>query len=206
LEYEDADVTHVITRTNDVDFHMTYGLLEWLDIIVDVPLKYRTVNGKKTYSGLDDITLEAKVKFFDKNGFSFAADPFITFPNWGYKYGIGEGRIQSGITLYGTYSKDPLSVTVCGTYKRNENRVNDRLDIWKAYISPSYKIMDPLTLMGSIGWERDTNKLNSKYPLYLSGGFSYQINDMISIIPSVKYAFYKPEKDITVYVGTQIVF
>ncbi|MBD3380125.1 MAG: hypothetical protein GF408_06665 [Candidatus Omnitrophica bacterium] len=205
-EYEETKGPLSITRTQAADFFLMYGLTEKLDIIVDVPLKYRTVDGEKTYSGPDDIQLAAKAVFYDRNGLSLAVSPFVVFPNWGYKYGIGEGRIQSGLSLYGTRKFRALTLTAIGTYKRNENIVNDRLNIYKLYILPWLEINDKLTLTSSFGLERDTNKKNEHYPVYVSGGFLYKLTDFLTLYPSVKVGFQKPEKDITVLMGTRWTF
>ena len=206
-DYETSDSTHGIKRTNEVDILTTYGLLENLDLVVDVPLKYEFSKiGDIIYSWTDDIVLEAKIKLYDHKDFHLAVNPQITLPTGKYKQGEGEGRATGAIQAIVTQDIDPYTFTFTGYYQRNENVVNDRLDIWKVYLIPSVKVTDYLSLISSLGLERDTNKKNPNAELHLTGGMAWQINKMVSFLPSAEVVFYEIETDVTVYLGTEVRF
>lgn len=205
-EYERFDNTLKIERTNEVDILATYGLLEKLDLIVDIPLKYKLSGGDVIYSWTDDIVLEAKLKLYDHKDFHLAVNPQVSLPTGKYKQGEGEGRATGAIQALVTQDIDPFTFTFSGYYQRNENLVNDRLDIWKVYLIPSAKLTDYLSLNSSIGLERDTNKKNPNILVHLSGGMAWQINEMVSFLPSAEVVFYEMETDVIVYLGTQVKF
>jgi hypothetical protein len=190
-----------------VDILTTYGIMEQLDLMVNVPLKYEFSKiGDMIYSWTDDIVLEAKWKFFNYKNFHLAINPQVTLPTGKYKQGEGKGRVTTAINAIATQELDPLTLSFTGYYRRNENLVGDHLDIWKFYIIPSFQVTDYLSLDSSIGMERDTNKKNPNYPLHLSGGLTWKINEMFSFFPSAEVVFYEMETDVTVYLGTELKF
>ena len=207
FHYETFDNTHGIKKTNEVDILTTYGIMKDLDLMVNVPLKYEFSRiGDMIYSWTDDIVLEAKWTFFTYKDFHLAINPQVTLPTGKYKQGEGKGRVTTAINTIITQDVKPFTLTFTGYYRRNENLVGDHLDIWKFYFVPSLHITDYLSINSSVGLERDTNKKNPNYPLHLSGGFDWQINEMLSFLPSAEVVFYEMETDVTVYLGTELQF
>jgi hypothetical protein len=205
-EYERVRDSGDRTNTNEVDLLLTYGLLEKLDLIINTPLKYKTLNGDKNYSGMADLSLEAKWKFYEKDTLHLAIYPQMTLPTGYYKQGEGEGRVTVGGMFLATKDIDPVTLSLAFSYTRNENKVNDRLNIWTLYLNGVLKTSEKLSLLGSVGIERDKNKSYTDNPIYLTGGFTYAVSKTFAILPSVKWAVRKPETDITFTLGTRWTF
>ncbi|MGB2599611.1 MAG: transporter [Candidatus Omnitrophota bacterium] len=205
-EYERSNDNFDRTNTNELDLVLTYGVLEKVDVIMNMPVKYKVLNGKKHYSGLADLSLEAKWKFYEKDDLHLAVYPQMTFPTGYYRQGEGEGRATYGVMLIATKDIDPVTLSLVSSYTRNENKVDDRRNIWTLYLNGTLRTSENLSLLGSAGIERDKNKSYKKDPIYLTGGFSYAVSKTFSILPSVKVAIRKPETDITFTLGTQWTF
>ena len=202
-EYERVRDTGDRTNTNEADLILTYGLLEKLDLIINAPFKYKVLNGEKNYSGMADLSLEAKWKFYEKDALHLAIYPQMTLPTGYYKQGEGEGRVTVGGMFLATKDIDPVTLSLAFSYTRNENKVNDRLNIWTLYLTGVLKVSEKLSLLGGAGMERDKNKSYTDNPIYLTGGFTYAVSKTFSLLPSIKWAARKPETDIIFTLGTQ---
>lgn len=71
------------------------------DIVLGIPYQYIRTKTAATDTdpesttledGISDMTIEAKWRFFEKEGFSFALKPGITLPTGDRKRGLGTGR------------------------------------------------------------------------------------------------------------------
>jgi len=206
-EYEEAEHTGDTTGTHEYDTILSYGLMDDVDIVFQVPFKHILYENKKNYNGLDDISLEAKWRFYDSEVFAFAVYPEVTFPTGEYKKGVGNGEATYAVTLIATEKRDMFLFHLSGQYTRNENKTNDRLDLWEAHFSAEMIVNQSLTLIGNTGLKKDSNKANNKLPFSVSGGFSYEITKNFSLHPTVKSEWNNLDKtDLTFIVGSTLKF
>lgn len=91
-------------------------------------------------------------------------------------------------------------------YKRNENIVDEREDIWHASLAGEFKIMKNLKLVANIGSERNADKASDSNPAFLLGGFIYSIRQNMDIDFGVKGGLNKAEADITYLAGIALRF
>jgi long-subunit fatty acid transport protein len=91
-------------------------------------------------------------------------------------------------------------------YKRNENTVDEREDIWHASLAGEYKVMKNLKLVADIGAERNTDKSSDTNPAFILGGFIYTIRENVDIDFGVKAGLNKAEADITYLAGMALRF
>jgi len=206
-EYEEDEKTGDIFRTNEYDTILSYGLLDNLDIIGQVPLKQISRENERDYSGVDDISLEAKWKFYNTESLNLAVYPEVTLPTGGYKNGVGNGRATFATTLIASKKIDRFSFHISGQYTRNENKTNDRLNLWEAHFSPVITVVEGFSLIGDVGLRRDDDKTNKKLPISVSGGFSYGITKNFSVTPVFKSEWNNEDKkDLTLTISSLLKF
>jgi len=109
---EDVRVKETGTEASGV---FTYGLSESVDLVAGFPYVWSRAkeNGETVFSddGLNDISLEAKWRFFEKNGFGLALKPGITFPTGDYEKGFGTGRVFAVNRVSRLGNRDPLQAS-----------------------------------------------------------------------------------------------
>ena len=115
---------------------LTYGLLDPLDVILEIPylLLQQTQGGVTTSSdGIGDITLSLKWRFYGEKekGLQFAIKPSVTFPTGDEAKGLGFGREAYGITFISTFEREEWCVSANVGYLYNDINVKSARDSWK---------------------------------------------------------------------------
>jgi hypothetical protein len=157
-------------------------------------------------SGIADISVEVKWRFFEKDGLSFAVKPGITLPAGDKDKDLGSGRAAGTLYLITTKDIDPWAFHLNLGYKRNENSVDEREDIWHASLAGELKILKKLKLVANIGAERNTDKVSDTDPAFLVGGFIYTLKENVDIDFGVKAGLNKAEADMTYMAGIALRF
>ena len=162
-------------RETELKAALTYGVIGNVDVILTLPYQWKkTEVGDVTISdvsGIADISVEVKWRFFEKDGLSFAVKPGITLPAGDKDKELGAGRATATLYLITTKKIDPWAFHLNLGYKRNENSVDEREDIWYASLAGEFKIMKKLKLVANIGMERNTDKASDTNPAFLLCGF-----------------------------------
>jgi hypothetical protein len=191
---------------------LAYGILDNIDIVVGMPFQWFRVREdndlttKNKESGISDLSLEVKWKFYEKEGLSFALKPGITFPTGKEKKGLGNGGPSYGLMFITTKELGPwafhfnLGYTRNG-YKLREDKEANRKDIWHVSFASEVEVVKNLKLIGNIGMERNPEKTSSKHPAFILGGLIYSISENIDIDFGVKGGLNKPETDFTILSG-----
>jgi len=204
--------TNVTARERETELKaaFTYGVIDNVDVILTLPYEWKkTEIGNATVSdvsGIADISVEVKWRFFEKDGLSFAVKPGITLPAGDKDKDLGSGRAAGTLYLITTKDIDPWAFHLNLGYKRNENTVDEREDIWHASLAGEFKIMKKLKLVANIGAERNTDKLSDTNPAFILGGFIYSIREDVDIDFGVKGGLNKAEADITYLAGMALRF
>jgi len=192
---------------------LTYGLLDNLDIVLGVP--YQSIKTKEEgeegwernrESGFSDVSFEVKWRFYEIEGFSFALKPGVTFPVGNEKRGLGPGRVT--YSLHSIVSKEigPLAFHANLGYIRNENKVDERKDLWHVSLATEVEAVKNLKLVGNIGIERNPDKDSHRNPAFLLGGLIYSVTERLDVDFGVKYGLNKPETDYTLLIGITFKF
>jgi hypothetical protein len=197
-------------RETELKSALTYGVIDNVDVILTLPYQWKkTEAGNVTasdVSGIADISVEVKWRFFEKDGLSFAVKPGIKLPAGDKDKDLGTGRATGTLYLITTKDIDPWAFHLNLGYKRNENTVDEREDIWHASLASEFKIMKNLKLVANIGAERNTDKASDTNPAFLLGGFIYSIRENMDIDFGVKGGLNKAEADITYLAGMALRF
>lgn len=183
---------------------LTYGLLDPIDLVLSVPhlwIKTRGSGEKQRDQGISDIALEVKWRFYEKERLGFAVKPGITLPTGNEKKGLGTGRVAYSFHAIVTKEFNPLEFHVNLGYVRNENKIDERKDIWHASLAVEAEVVKDLEVVGNIGVERNRDKTSRTSPAFLLGGVIYTIYKNIDLDLGIKTGLNKPETDIAFLVG-----
>lgn len=118
---------------------LTYGASDDLDIVIGLPYQWtRTRENGATFSeenGFSDVSIELKWRFYENEGLGLALKPGITLPTGDEDRGPGSGRPSYGMFFIASKDSGPWALHLNLGYARNENRVDERRDIWHASLA-----------------------------------------------------------------------
>lgn len=194
----------VTTKTTQLASTLTYGIIDPLDIVFGIPYQHiRTKDSESAVSedGISDVSIEAKWKFYEKDGLSFALKPGITLPTGDEERGLGAGKVTSHLFFISTKEIKPWAFHLNLGYIRNENKVDERKNLWHASLATTVEVIKDLKLVGNIGVERNTEKGSDIDPAFILGGLIYSVSENFDIDFGVKGGLTKPETDYSVLAG-----
>ncbi|MDI7261016.1 MAG: transporter [Thermodesulfobacteriota bacterium] len=196
---------------------LSYGILDNIDIVLGAPFQWFRVKeeheetNKYRASGISDLSLELKWRFFEKDGLSAALKPGITLPTGNEKKRLGNGRPSYGLTLITTKELGRWAFHLNLGYMRNEYKLREdketnRKDLWHVSFASEVEVVKNLKLLGNIGMERNSEKASSKPPAFILGGLIYSVSENINIDLGVKGGLNKQETDFTILTGIALRF
>jgi hypothetical protein len=183
---------------------LTFGYSDNMDLILSAPYVWEKdeLEGEtiKT-NGISDLTFEVKKRFYENNGFSIALKPGLIIPTGDEDKGLGSGKM--GYSLYLILSKEyeKLNFHINGGYIRNENKNDERKNIYHFSIAAMYKIFGKANIVADLGGEKNTDKDSDIDPLYWIIGVIYSPNDNFDIDFGYKRVSSSSETDNTYLFG-----
>ncbi|MEW6116102.1 MAG: transporter [Nitrospirota bacterium] len=201
-EKEDGITTK--ERMSELSTILSYGIVDNVDVVLVVPYQWiRTKEDGVTTSvdGISDISLEVKWRFYEKDGLGFALKPGTTLPTGDDEDGLGTGRATSSLFFISTKELEPWAFHLNLGYIRNENKADERKDLWHASIASEVEVIKNLRAVANIGIERNGDKASNDHPAFVLGGVIYSINENLDIDVGIKGALNKPETDYTFLAG-----
>jgi len=202
-EYDQDKYGGTTTYTTQTASTLSCGIIDPLDIVLTIPfLHVRTGDhGTVTDNGISDITVEAKWRFYEKEGLSFALKPGLTLPTGNDEKGLGAGQATYHLFFITSKELKPWAFHLNLGYIRNENRNDKRKDTWHASLATTIEVVKDLKLAGNIGIERDTEKNCSSAPAFILGGLIYSLSENLDIDFGVKTEINRPGTDYSVLAG-----
>lgn len=180
---------------------ITYGITDTVDLSLEFPYAWRrletdgaTVASEK---GISDISAALKWKFLEWEKFGFALKSEVWLPSGDHEKDLGAGRVSYGLLFLATKEIDPLAFHLNLGYRRNENRHDQREDIWHASFAAEWKALKKLVLVANIGIEKNPDRSSGVDPAFILGGLIYSINDYVDIDFGVKGGLTDTEMDLT---------
>jgi len=207
FNYDKESEAGVTTKETggEVGTILSYGITNNMDIVLGIPYQWfkvkedgETISREK---GLSDISLELKWRFFDTDGWSFALKPGVSFPTGKEEKDLGTGKVTYSMFLISTKEIEPLAFHFNLGYIRNENKLDERKDIWHISLASELKLIKDLRLVANIGAERNPDKSSNKHPAFILGGLIYSITENFDIDIGIKGGLNKPETDWTILTG-----
>jgi len=202
---DDGTSTTVKTTAAEMKLMASYGIADTVDLVLGVPYQWQRVEtdgaGIAKADGLADISFEVKWRFFEKNGFSLAVKPGLTLPAGDKDKGLGTGR--TGYTFFFIATKDwePLAFHANLGYRRNENNVDQRDDIWHASLAAEWKLRKNFRLVANAGVETNTDRASSIDPAFILGGVVYSLADSLDLDLGIKGGLTPVDPDYTLLAG-----
>ncbi|MHB8880547.1 MAG: transporter [Thermodesulfovibrionales bacterium] len=183
---------------------LSYGATDNLDMVLGVPyqsIKTRDSAGASRESGISDLSVELKWRFYDSDGLSFALKPGLTFPTGDDEKGLGAGKTAYSLFFIATKEIKPWSFHLNLGYIRNENRADEKENLWHASAAGAVEVLKDLRVVGNIGIERNTDRTLDTHPAFILGGVIYSVSENLDLDFGIKGGLTGPEKDYSVLAG-----
>lgn len=183
---------------------ITYGLVDKTDLIFSVPYQWKKNDNEGYVSradGFSDTAIEVKWRFFEREWLNVALKPGVTFPTGDKDKDLGTGRAGCSLFVLATKESPSWAFNFNIGYKRNENKINEREDIWHLSLSSEYKVKKNLRLVGNIGAEKNTDSDSRTAPAFVLAGFIYSFAEFCDFDFGVKVGLNEPETDLTLLTG-----
>ena len=139
-----------------------------------------------TGKGFNDVALDVKLRFYDKDGVSYGIKPGVTFPTGDKDVGLGAGNTTYGAMLISSIEYKPLQVNWHVGYKHNRNDVGERENLWHASASAWHSIKDNLKLVADIGADANRDKASHDRPRHLILGAIYSPSDNLDLDAGIR--------------------
>jgi hypothetical protein len=191
-------------KTTSVTTTISYGLNDSMDLILGIPyqnIRTKTADSATDEDGIADTVVELKWRFFEKEGLSLALKPSITLPTGNKRRGLGNGRTAYGLYFITTKEMDPLTLHFNLQYKRNENRLNNQIDLWHVSLASEIKISEKIRFVANIGMDKNTNTASNVDPAFVLGGLVYSVSKDLDFDIGYKHGLNKPATDYSILAG-----
>jgi hypothetical protein len=177
---------------------LTYGITNNVDIFIDLFYVWSHVQSEGsniTVDGISDTVLGVKWRLFEKDGLGFAVKPIMILPTGNEDKGLGGGMIDYGSFIILTKEFDPWAIHANLGYIRNENKIDERNDLWQVSLATTYEMVKDLKLCADIGAITNKDKTSEVESSFLLVGLIYTAKENIDISLGVKFGLNKPDKD-----------
>ncbi len=192
-EFEHDDEDGVESEVTTIAGALSVGLADAIDLVLGIPVQFTRViedteegHETTTEEGISDISIELKWRFWERKGLSFAVKPVVTLPTGERKEGLGGGRITGSLYLISTLEKGPVCFHANVGYIQNENKNDERKELWHASLAMEYAVLDKLKLVANVGVDRNADRASQTNPGWVIGGIIYSLTDSLDLDFGVK--------------------
>ena len=203
-EYGHKDENEFTENTTRIAAVLSYGIINNLDVILCIPYGYREEKdseGSTRHEGIADGSIELKWRFYEKDGLSFAIKPGITLPTGDDERGLGTGRPTYSLFFIAAKEIKPWAFYLNLGYKRNENRCDERKDLWQASLAGDVVVVKNLKAVANIIIERNPKVECQTHPASIIGGFIYSLSEELDVDAGIKAGLNNAEVGYALLVG-----
>ena len=155
----EVNTDHARTRDRGATFWarqvnttLTRGMTDQVDIAFNLPLQRQTAPGEPTQSGVGDVGLQLKWRFYDTGqGWALGVRPTLTLPTGSTRKGLGNGRAAAGALLLSQLDVGDWTWLVNAGYVYNGNRVGARRHLWAASTALLLQVNAAWSLVSEVG-------------------------------------------------------
>ncbi len=202
---DDSDDSSVKSTGGQTAATLSYGVADNVDLILSLPYLWGNaeINETTVYNeqGIGDAVLETKMRLFEKNGFSVALKPGISIPTGNDEKSLGAGLLGGHLFLIASQELGSWAFHGNLGYIRNENKLDERRDIWHASFAATWEVIKNLKLAADIGIERNPYDDAKDDPAFLIGGIIYSIKENVDVDFGLKCGLTKSETDLSLLTG-----
>ena len=167
-----------------------YGIIDSVDLVLRSAYEDARENSEgclSRKSGISDTDLGIKWRFFEKKDvLSLSVKPVISFSTGDHEKNLGSGETGYRFFFISSAKWDPFSVHVNLGYIRNENRVDERRDIFVASLAGEWEFSDGWRLVADTGIETCRDMNHKEDPVFLLLGIIYSVTKSIDLDLGVK--------------------
>ncbi len=178
-------VTTDKSEGGEIAASVSVGLHDRVDLVMAVPYVWQSVETNDALvsreSGIGDINLDVKWRFFEQEGWGLALKPGITFPTGNEDKGLGDGRTSYRLFLIGSRELGPVALHANLGYLRTSNNEGNHQDLWHASLAAEYEVVKDWKLMADIGVSRNPTPGDDTHPAYALGGVAYAVTEKIRL-------------------------
>jgi len=154
---EKEDGVIIKERGGELATIISYGITDNADIVLGIPYQWFRIKEDgdtvEKEDGISDMSLELKWRFFEKDGLSLALKPGITLPTGDEDKGLGTGRVTYRLFFITTKEIEPWAFHLNLGYIRNENKVDERKDLWHLSLASEVEVIKDPKAVANIGIE-----------------------------------------------------
>ena len=212
-EYEHDNEDGVKSEATTIAGAFSAGLTDTIDLVLSVPFQFtREVedvdDGHQTTDeeGFSDISVEVKWRFFERRGLSFAVKPGVTFPSGDRDKELSGGRMTYSIYLISTLEVRPVCFHANVGYIQNENKNDERKELWHASLAVEYAVAEKLKLVANAGCEKNPDFESQTNPAFILGGVIYSLTDYLDVDMGVKGGLNDVSPDYSILAGLTLSF
>ena len=137
----------------------SYGFIDPADFQIGLPylrLDEAEQGGRRVLTrGINDLSLNVKWRFFERDGFSLAVKPGITLPTGDADKFLGSGRVDWGALLIASYEPGVLAFHAHVGYVDFRNTIGAKTSLWQVAGAMTWQVIAPLKLVADVS--RETN-------------------------------------------------
>ena len=200
----------VKARGSELATSLSYGVTKDVDLVAGIPYQDYSMKADGATvaeeSGLSDVAVEVKWRFFEKDGFSLALKPGVSLPTGDEKKGLGTGKTGYSVFLIASKELEPLTFLVNLGYIRNENKADEQVDLRHISAAALYNATEHLKIVANIGQETNTEKSAGKDPVFALAGVIYAISESFEVDFGIKLGLNDVETDVTYLAGVALRF
>lgn len=194
----------ITTKMSDLSAALTHGVIDSVDIVFSIP--YQAWSSKDSESeeagdGIGDLSIEAKWRFYEKEGLSVALKPGFTIPTGNEDKGLGAGRPTYYVLLIATKIMGPWEFDMNVGYLYNDNKAGERKNIWSASVDAQIEVMENLKVALDVGVAANPDNSADTPPVYILGGLIWSVRENLDIGLGIKGGLTRPETDVSVRGG-----
>lgn len=145
-------------------------------------------------------------RFYEQEGLSFALRPGITLPTGNDDKGLGSGKPTYSLFFIATKELKPFLVHLNFGYIRNENKLDERVDIWHASLAGEFEATESLRIVLNVGQEKNPDRIADKDPAFILAGMIYSVTKYFDVDFGLKRALNNAEPDYTILGGITLRF
>jgi hypothetical protein len=209
---DDQSTSEALTatsRSSEVRAALKAGLAENVDLLIGVPYQWVKESEEEILSdgrGFSDVLLQARWRFLEKNGLGLGLLPGISLPVGNEEKGLGAGRVTYSLFFIASKEIEPWNFHFNAGYARNENKLDERENLWRLSLAAEFEVIRDLRLVADIGAQRNPDRESNQNPAFVLGGVIYSLAEWADLDVGIKAGLNEAEADYTLLAGITVRF